>query len=189
MTTFQQEFTGWLTAIPDNDRALLARLRQLTVDPDATVPDLEPWLTGEASHDVPVRTVAGLYALYPHHGATDPCHNIGWSARKLLRTISPQGDSRGVEKQFRTLLESDPHRIERRFMQVLDSTVDEQMIQLIWFVQMFRRYDVPVNWTVLLDSLDRWYDDVETTKRVKMEWSRMFWGSPETIAAMRGENQ
>lgn len=187
---FVIEFTEWLTATP---LSTVGRLRQLVGDPTVEVPELQPWLTGSDEHDLPIRIVAAMHSLHPHRGESDPTHNFGWSARRLRWTISPQGDSRGVAKQFRSFLEvdmmdaPDPHGIERRFMQTMDGSLDEIMTYATWFARMFRLYDVPVNWAQLVGDLISW-SDPDTAKAVKRAWSVMFWGGRETIKALKEKN-
>src|SRR5690606_11476373 len=122
-----ESFIGWLFELTFSaeGRQTISRLRHLSADPDLVVLELLPRLA-EFDDPTPPKLLAGFFGLYVGgqnvSPDSDPRHNFGWSARKLRQELSETGDPFGVEKHFRSMLDSD---------------IDQAAINLQWFIRMF----------------------------------------------------
>lgn len=168
---FITEFVKWLHSLgrAEDGYAVIGELRNSSTDLDRIVPALMPWIAS-LDNPLPIKVAAAMFGLYSsrqtrHKPDLDPAHNLGWSSKRLMRTLHPEGDAHGVEKRFQRLLDSD---------------MEHMIINLTWLFQMFQLHDVSVNWYQLLTDLSEWDDDsyLPLSKSVRMGWSRMFWGKP-----------
>lgn len=103
------------------------------------------------------KTVAKLFAFYP--SISNDSENFGWSAKRLLEELSPNGDPYGIQKRFRLLFRM--------------SLADEILLHdLTWFVRMFVKHGVQINWITLFDDLKLWG---KSARSVQKEWATEFW--------------
>ena len=113
---------------------------------------------GNKQHARAVRTVAGLFALYPHNCTSG---NMGTVCRQLCRC-----DERPWERETDT--NSSPGPVERRFMYLLNADRDEICGRVCRLVQYADSKGIPVNYAALEKDLSEW-------PRAREPWAAAFW--------------
>ena len=151
------------TLVKRGDRGALAALRRGLGKLPGTAPEVfpyvVPWVPGNASRsrEASYYFVASLFALW-HQGRAGPQTaggNLGWS---FARLASQAGAA--------------PQAVERRFVSLLRSRLEDLPEHLRHGVSLLRSHDVPVEWSQLLTDL-WWWEDTEGG--VQRRWAREFW--------------
>lgn len=94
---------------------------------------------------------------------TNAADNLGKIAQKLIYKITNGGAN------------TDPHKIERRFMVLLDEANDPSEFRrhLDWFLRMFEQHKISIFEQKLAADIERILSGDDEIKR---EWSAGFWG-------------
>jgi len=92
--------------------------------------------------------------------------NLGASFRSLVSTLVKEGSK---EEDARK-------RVERRFLVILNSHIEDIPHHLRYAVGILRSKDIPINWRRLTNDILNWTHD---DKFVQRNWSRSFWGFPK----------
>ena len=147
------------------ERGALAVLRRGLGKPPGDAIDMFPlvipYVPAEAnSYEVECYfIVASLFAMHDQPGGTD---DLGSHFAALKAN-----NGRSVQSG-----EADP--LERRFVALLATHVDDLAYHLRQAVTLLRTGEVPVNWLRLLGDIQRWGDP---DRPVQRRWARSFWAS------------
>jgi CRISPR system Cascade subunit CasB len=154
------------------DTGAMAALRRGLGKPPGSAAEMHryvvPFLSARQSprDDDSLYLLASLFAFW-HQGKKkapdDSPENIGAS----LSTLRDESDS-----------------IEKRFVALLNSHVDDLPNHLRHAIGLLKGKDVAVNWTKLLRDLRGWDHDARYVQRA---WARGFWRAPPEDAALSGE--
>lgn len=165
--TEPNEFIRYLEQLRDReDRGALASLRRGLGQPPGAVPEASRVIQSGLTSDTPAylesacSIVAPLFALHSKEGGEG---NMGSHFRALCEPIKPG--------------EALPSNIERRFMSLLSSEVEELPDTLRQAVSLLKSKDVPINWRQLLRDILAWTHD---DGYVQKQWGRAFWRMPQT---------
>lgn len=172
----------------DGDRAALAALRRGLGKEPGEAPEMYryvvPWVRGAA----PAREERAHYlvaALFAWHcqgeGASQAAQGAGGNLGASLDTLAPYG-SDGRES------------VERRFVGLLNSHVDDVPEHLRHAVGLLRGKGIAVDWAQLLWDVERWGWEGRDVQR---EWARAYWGragpeeesTPSSVAVGLAENR
>jgi CRISPR system Cascade subunit CasB len=165
--SWKEELVDELTELahPDSpNRALLAHLRRgIDLPMDYTLGRVG-WLfrrVPESKDDLLLRfsvLVAGLFAWAK--GYCQQTHKVNFGAA-FGSGLTPDG------KQQR----------EKRFIDLLDTDLDELPFKLRQAITLIARDRVGLDWVLLIRHLSYWS---HTDRWVQKEWARGFWAAPET---------
>ena len=144
------------------DRAALAGLRRSLGKAPSAAGEAHPHVlrfNPPERDEIAYYLVAGLFALHYEHqwkkGASGVRKtNFGASFALLLSKLKRES-------------------IEKRFVALLNSHVEELPDHLRHAVGLFKANDIPVDWQQLLFDLCRWQRE---DRKVQRDWARAFWG-------------
>jgi CRISPR system Cascade subunit CasB len=172
MSEKYQKFIAYLEDyVVRDDRAVLAKLRHSLSDvPERQIRAfsiVEPFTsTLEGWSREAYYLVAGLYATHPERSKSD-AESFGTTFR---RVYLERGESPSIEKRFLTLLDSDVEQLQERLRHA---------------ITLIRSEGYAVNYEMLLGHLLAWRQD---TRWVQQRWARDFYKptensttNPETI--------
>jgi len=165
--TGPNEFIRYLEQLRDReDRGALASLRRGLGQPPGAVPEasrvVQYGLTPDTSEylETACNIVAPLFALHPKEGGEG---NMGNHFRAMCEPIQPG--------------EPLPSNVERRFMSLLASDIEELPDNLRQAVSLLKSKDIPVHWRQLLHDVLAWTHE---DGYVQKQWGRAFWRMPKT---------
>jgi len=165
--TEPNEFIRYLEQLRDReDRGALASLRRGLGQAPGAVPEasriVQRGLTADTRDylETACYIVAPLFALHPKEGGEG---NMGDHFRALCGPTQ--------------LGEALPSNVERRFMSLLTSDIEELPDTLRQAISLLKSKNVPVNWRLLLRNVMAWTHE---DGYVQKEWGRAFWRAPQT---------
>jgi len=165
--TEPNEFIRYLEQLREReDRGALASLRRGLGQPPGAVPEasriVQSGLTSDTAENLETACsiVAPLFALHPKEGGEG---NMGKHFRALCEPVQPG--------------EALPSNVERRFMSLLSSDIEELPDALRQAVSLLKSRDIPVHWRQLLRDVLGWTHEIGY---VQKQWGRDFWCMPRT---------
>ncbi len=152
-----QKFIKYLISLKESEnRAALAQLRRGLGKPPGSVPQtypyVVPWIQGiSETESKAFFLVSSLFAMHPETA------NDGTLGITFFSIWKDAGQSPSIEK---------------RFVQLLNSNVDELPGRLRHAVSLAASKKVPVNYAQLLSDLRYWNNE---NRWVQQKWAKQFW--------------